>query len=133
MVSVAFVLSVLALAQQPAEPAPPKMAVLEADLGDCSADFTVRDASGAPVYGATISVQVRYGFMNLRRSDLEVGTNADGRARIEGLPAKAKTLNYDIRKDGKGAMVQQDVATLCRGVYEVALKDDVKDPKEPPR
>jgi len=120
------VLAIFALAQQPAEPPAPDMAVLEAGLGDCSADFTVKDAGGAPVYGASISVSVRYGFMNLRRADLEVGTNAAGRARIEGLPAKAKPLTYTIRKDPKGAIVQQDVNTLCRGVYDVSLKDDLK-------
>ena len=126
-----LVLTLSTFAQQP--PEPPEMATLKAGLGDCSADFTVKDAEGAPVYGAKISVTVRHGFMSLKRAELEVGTNAGGRARIEGLPAKAKTLDYDIRKDGKGAIVQQDVATVCRGVYEVSLKNDVKDPKGQPR
>lgn len=126
----ALVLTLSALAQQPAEPPAPEMATLKAGLGDCSADFTVTDADGAPVYGATITVSVRYGFMNLRRTDLEVGTNARGRARIEGLPAKARPLTYTIRRDAKGAIVQQDVSTLCTGVYDVSLKSDFK---EPPR
>ena len=127
MLTTVLVLAASILSQQPAGAPTPEMAVLKAGLGDCSADFTVKDVEGAPVYGATVSVNVRYGFMSLRRADLEVGTNASGRARIEGLPAKAKPLTYDIRKDGKGAIVQQDVTTLCRGVYEVSLKDDVRD------
>ncbi len=122
-----LVVAMFSLAQQPADRPGAEMAVLKAGLGDCSADFTVKDADGAPVYGAAISVSVRYGFLGIRRADLEVGTNADGRARIEGLPDRAKPLTYDIRKAGKGAIVQQDVNTRCRGAYDVSLKDDVKD------
>ena len=81
--------------------------VLKANLGgDCSADFVVRGTDGQSVYNATIHVRVRYGPLSMKRSDLEIGTNADGKARIEGLPTKAKPLAYEIsngspRKRGK--------------------------------
>jgi DNA-binding beta-propeller fold protein YncE len=98
------------------------LAVISARLGNCSADFTVTDAGGAPVYAATVHVRIRYGFMSLKRMDLEVGTGSDGRARVEGLPEKAKPLAYDITKDSRKAMVNQDLAATCRGTYQVSLK-----------
>jgi DNA-binding beta-propeller fold protein YncE len=100
----------------------PDLAVINARLGSCAADFTVTDATGAPIYAATVHVRIRYGFMNVKRMDLEVGTNSEGKARVEGLPEKAKPHTYDVRKDGRVAMVAQDVATTCRGTYPVTLK-----------
>jgi hypothetical protein len=101
---------------------PQEVPVLKANLGGCSADFVVRGADVQPVYNATIHVRVRYGFMSLKRSDLEIGTNADGKARIEGLPSKAKPLAYDIRKDAAAAAVTQDVEAMCNASFDVALK-----------
>jgi DNA-binding beta-propeller fold protein YncE len=98
------------------------LAVISARLGNCSADFTVTDAGGAPIYAATVHVRIRYGFMGLKRMDLEVGTGSDGKARVEGLPEKAKPLVYDITKDGRKTTVDQDLATMCRGTYQVSLK-----------
>jgi len=101
---------------------PTETPVLKANLGNCSADFVVHGSDGQPVYNATIHVRVRYGFMSLKRSDLEIGTNADGKARIEGLPAKAKPLAYDIRKETATAAVAQDVEAMCNASFDVALK-----------
>lgn len=101
----------------------PEVTVLDAKLGgDCSADFTVKDADGKPVYAASVHVRVHYGFWNIKRADLEVGTNSDGRARLEHLPNKAKPLLYEITKDGKTASAQQNVSERCHGAYEVSLK-----------
>jgi hypothetical protein len=102
---------------------PQEVPVLKANLGgDCSADFMVRGGDGQPVYNAIIHVRVRYGFVSVKRSDLEIGTNADGKARIEGLPAKAKPLAYDVRKgDAKGA-ASQDVSQVCHAMIELSLK-----------
>ena len=107
------------LAQTPVEP---ELAVIDARLGDCSADFTVKDADGKPIYAAVIHVRVRYGFMSIKRMDLEVGTNSNGRARVAGLPAKAKPLTYDITKADKTTTAQQDVVTACQAKYDVSLK-----------
>lgn len=112
-----------ALAQQPAaETQKPDLAVISARLGSCAADFTVKDADGTPVYAATVHVRVRYGFMSLKRMDLEVGTNSDGKARVERLPEKGKLLAYDITKADKKAAVEQDLATTCQATFDVALK-----------
>ncbi len=111
-----------ALAQQPAGAAKPEVAVLKAGLGACSADFIVKDSDGKPVYSATIHVRVRYGVWGIKRADLEVGTNSDGEARIEGLPGKAKPLTYDIQKGDKKAAVEQNVSDNCDAKYEVSFK-----------
>jgi DNA-binding beta-propeller fold protein YncE len=102
--------------------AKPDLAVINARLGNCAADFTVADASGAPVYAATVHVRIRYGFMSVKRMDLEIGTGSDGKARVEGLPEKAKPLIYDVTKNNLKAVVEQDVSTACRGTYPVTLK-----------
>src|SRR5881392_2645623 len=104
-------------------PKPPDVTVMKAALGGtCSADFTVKDAGGKPVYAAMVHVKVRYGFAGVKRADLEVGTSSEGKARIEGLPDKARPLTYEIRKDDKKVEVTQDVSDTCRATFDVALK-----------
>ena len=116
----ALIAFVFIAAQEPAKPA--DLSVIEARLGPCAADFTVTGADGKPVYAATIHVRIRYGFLSLKRMDLEVGTNSDGKARIDTLPASARRLVYDITKDDKKASVEQNLATTCRGTHNVSLK-----------
>lgn len=97
-------------------------AVLDAKLGPCSADFVVTDAEAKPVYNALIHVRVRYGAFSVKRMDLEVGTDSEGKARIQGLPERARPLMYDVRKDGKMATAQQDIATTCKATFALTLK-----------
>src|ERR1700693_1508164 len=89
-----FTLAVLlspALRAQNAPPVDPKtIPVIDGGIGPCSADFTVTDAAGAPVYDAKVRVHIAYGLMSLHKLDLEVGTNAAGKARFTGLPDKTK-------------------------------------------
>lgn len=116
-------LAAVTLVQQPAAGTPkPELAVISARLGACSADFTVKDSEGTPVYAAIIRVRIRYGFLSIKRMDLEVGTNSDGKARVEGLPSKAKPLTYEIWKADKNAPVDQDLSSNCHATYEVSLK-----------
>jgi hypothetical protein len=122
MLVTTIALTAVVLAQQPAQAPKPEITVLKAGLGTCSVDFIVNDSDGKPVYAATIHVRVRYGLWGIKRADLEVGTNSDGQARIEGLPAKARPLTYDIQKAGKKAAVEQNVSDNCRANYEVTLK-----------
>ena len=56
-----------------------------------------------------------------KRMDLEVGTNSDGRAVIRGLPDKARPMTYDIQKDGRKAVADQDVAKTCEATLDVTL------------
>lgn len=116
----AFAIAILA--QQPAAAPKPQVTVLKAGIDQCSADFTVKDADGKPVYGATIHVRVRYGFLGVKRADLEVGTNSDGKARIEGLPKKARPLFYEIKHGNRTAEVEQKVEDACEANFDVSLK-----------
>jgi hypothetical protein len=116
-------------AEPPAAPAaeapatkPLEVTTLDAGLGPCSAEFTVKDIDGKPVYNATIHVQVRYGFLGVKRMDLEVGTNGDGRARIIGLPDSARPLVYEVGKDETTATAGQDLEKTCKGSYDLTLK-----------
>jgi hypothetical protein len=97
--------------------------LMKANLGgSCSADFTVNDEAGKPVFGALVHVLIRYGFAGVKHADLEVGTSSQGKARIEGLPNKARPMTYDIKKDDKKAEVMQDVSAMCHATFEVSLK-----------
>lgn len=118
--------AVIALALLTAQPPTPKaddVTLMKANLGgSCSADFTVKDADGKPVYGALVHVQIRYGFAGVKHADLEVGTSSQGKARIEGMPNKARPMTFDIKKDDKKAEVMQDVADMCHATFDVSLK-----------
>src|SRR5262245_25033331 len=120
MLMALFVL--IGLLIQTTEQAKPEVPVLKAGLGTCAADFVVKDGDGKPVYQATIHSRIRYGAMNIKRMDVEVNTNDEGKARIEGLPTKARPIVYDIEKAGVKATAQQDVATGCLAALQVTLK-----------
>jgi hypothetical protein len=119
---VAILLVTAFLLQQAANQTKPEVPVLKAGLGTCAADFVVNDGNGKPVYQATIHARIRYGALSVKRMDVEVSTNDEGKARIEGLPSKAKPIVYDIEKDGTKATAQQDVATGCLASLQVTLK-----------
>jgi hypothetical protein len=96
--------------------------VIKGELGPCSADFTVSDSANKPLYDAKIHVTVRYGFMSKRKTDLEVGTNSDGKARIEGLPNKVKKpLEFQVRHEQLLKSLLHDPATECHANFTVAL------------
>jgi len=92
-------------------------------MGPCTADFTVVDTSNKPVYDAKIHVLVKYGFMSKRDSDLEVGTNSDGKARMEGLPEKLKKppMEFTIRSGDLTKSVTNDPAANCHPSFTVTL------------
>jgi hypothetical protein len=112
----------LLLVQAPAAQPKPELPVLKAGLGPCSADFVVKDEDGVPIYAASVHVKVRYGVFGVKRADLEVGTNSNGEARIEGLPSKAKPLVYEVEKDAKKITANQDVATDCNATFALTPK-----------
>ncbi len=96
--------------------------VVKGDLGPCSADFTVTDSASKPLYDARIHVTIAYGFMSKRKSDIEIGTNSDGKARIEGLPDKVKNiLQFKIRHGEKTKSVMHDPANECHADFSVVL------------
>jgi hypothetical protein len=119
MLMAAVALMLWAGAQDPQSPGP---VVLNAGLGGCSADFSVTGADGQPAYAAVIRTNVRYGFMSMKRMELELSSGPDGKARIQGLPAKGKPLAYTIIKGPEKASATQALKTQCNATFTVALK-----------
>ncbi len=96
---------------------------IDAEAGSCTAEMTVTDANGKPVYAATIRVHIAHGFMGVRKMDLEIGTNVDGKARFVGLPDKLnKTLYFQGTKgDLKGAAFDNP-AKHCHSQHSIVLE-----------
>jgi hypothetical protein len=102
---------------------PKSVPVVDGGIGTCSADFTVTDANGAPVYAAKIKVHIAYGFMYLRKLDLEVGTNADGKARFTGIPDRVKHgLYFEASEGDRTAEAFDDPSTTCKNQFTVVLR-----------
>lgn len=110
-----------------------EMPVIKEKLGPCAADFTVLDGARKPVYNAKIRVTIRYGFMNKRKSELEIGTNSDGQARFEGLPNKVKApLEFLVRAGELSKSVMHDPRLECQAKLEVVLETNEGTPGAPP-
>ena len=118
MIALALTASMTAQASQPA----PDPVVLSAGLGGCSADFTVTGADGQPVYAALIRTTVRYGFMSVKKMELEISTGSDGKAKIQGLPSKAKPVEYSVMKGPERGSATQDLKDKCNTSFSIALK-----------
>jgi hypothetical protein len=116
-----------AQASGPSGADPKTIPVIDGGLGPCSADFTVTDAAGAPVYDAKIRVHIAYGFMNARKLDLEVGTNADGKARFEGLPNRLKRgLYFHATNNDSSGEAFDDPASTCEVQLSIVLRKKVQ-------
>jgi hypothetical protein len=97
--------------------------VVDAHLGSCSADFTVTDKDRRPVYNAKIEVTLRYGLMGMRKMRLEVGTDAEGKARIAGLPEKPKRpLEFEIIRKPWTLKVEHDPSAKCSASFAPVLE-----------
>lgn len=108
---------------QSASADPKSIPVIDGGIGPCSADFTITDTDGAPVYAATVRVRIAYGFMNTHKLDLEVGTNAAGKARFTGLPERSKQGLFFQASEGKRqGSAFDDPAKTCKATFTVALK-----------
>jgi hypothetical protein len=102
-----------------------KVPTINGGLGPCSADFTVTDNAAKPLYDARIQVIIRHGFMNKRKTDLEIGTNSDGKARVEGLPEKVKKpLEFHIRHGQRDKVLIYDPAIDCHANFTIALESE---------
>ena len=110
--------------QTPANaPNPKDVPVIDGALGPCSADFTVTDSNGGPVYDAKIRVHIAYGFMSMRKLDLEIGTNADGKARVIGLPDRIKHgLYFHTSQGDRTAETFDDPTNTCKAQFTVMLE-----------
>lgn len=97
--------------------------VLDGGIGPCTADITVTDANGAPVYAATIKVHIAYGFANARKLDLQLGTNVDGKARFTGLPDKIKHGFYFRASEGdRSGEAFDDPTNTCKAQLPITIR-----------
>jgi hypothetical protein len=95
---------------------------IDGGVGACTANFTVRDGENKPIYNAQISVQLRYGFMNMRKTDLQVGTDSNGKANFIGLPNfPKKPLAFHIKSGTVSKTITDDPNTNCVATYDVVL------------
>jgi hypothetical protein len=100
----------------------PTIPVIDGAIGPCSADFTVNDSTGAPVYNAKIKVHIAYRFMSFHKLDLEVGTNAAGKARFTGLPDKIKQgLFFNASEGNREASAFDDPVKTCKADLTITL------------
>jgi len=62
-------------------------------------------------------------FMSKRDTDLEVGTNSDGKAHFEGLPDELKKppMEFTIHNGDATKSVTNDPATNCHPTFAVTL------------
>jgi hypothetical protein len=96
--------------------------VIDGGIGPCTADFTITDADGKPLYDAKIRVHIAYRFLNAHKLDLEVGTNADGKARFTGLPDKIKHgINFYATQGDLQAEAFDDPASNCKATFPLTL------------
>src|ERR1051325_880522 len=100
----------------------PEVPVVDGGLGSCRADFTVKDDSGKPIYNAKVSVTIKYGFLNKRKAELEVGTNSDGKASVTGLPNRSKrTPEFIIKSGTVSKTLTDDPSENCKATFDVTL------------
>jgi hypothetical protein len=106
----------------PQAPGSADIPVVKGGAGTCSADFVVTDPSGKGIYDAKIRILIQYRFMALHKLDLTVGTNYEGKARIEGLPEQIKkTAEFKISHGGQSKSLSFDPEDNCHPKLEVVL------------
>lgn len=127
-----------AQAQQPAQPQqPPAQAqqspaqsqqsedipVTDGTSGPCSIDFTVTDSAAKPVFAVLINVHLAYGFAGAHKLDMGVYTNAQGKARFTGIPAKVRNppIEFHAKKQDLVGVATMDPVTECQAKHDIVL------------
>ena len=115
-------------AQSSTTPVSSQVPAMDGGAGPCSIELTIHDVDAKPVYAATVKVHVAYGFGGVRKLDLEAGTNADGKVKFTGLPARVRRppLEFHISKDKLEGLATYDPATECdakRGITVTTRQD----------
>jgi hypothetical protein len=99
------------------------VAEIDAGIGPCTADFTINDQNGSPIYNAKIRVHLTYGWMNLHKLDMEAGTNSVGKARFIGLPDHPKEgLFFTAALDDRHVSAFDDPNKNCKAVFTLRLE-----------
>jgi len=100
----------------------PQIPVVEGNLGTCRADFVVKDGADKAIYNAKIHVTIKYGFLSKRKTELEVGTNSDGKASVAGLPnMPKKPLEFTVKSGTVTKNITDDPSDNCNAKFDVTL------------
>jgi hypothetical protein len=96
---------------------------VDAGVGPCTTDFTVSQNTNQPLYNADISARIAYGFMGVKKMDLNVGTNSEGKARFVGLPEKVHNppVVFTVRAKGLSKTVNFYPSVKCHAQYSVLM------------
>ena len=95
---------------------------IDGEAGPCSVELTAVDLDGEPVYAADIQVHVEYGLFGFRKLDLEAGTDADGKARFEGLPHEPHdALYFEALTDKLRGVAVFDPRYECHGEHVILM------------
>lgn len=109
---------------------PHSIPVVDGGIGPCSAEFTVKDSAGAPVYDSKIRVHIAYGVFH--KLDLEVGTNSDGKGRFTGLPNRVKQpLQFRASQGDREGLAIVDSAQGCRAERIIVIAKPPADSTQP--
>lgn len=104
-------------------PDPHSIPSVDGGLGSCTADFTITDNAGKPIYSATIKVHIAYGFGSFHKLDLQVGTNVDGKARFTGLPERVKRgLYFEASESDRSGEAFDDPEKTCHAQFTLPLQ-----------
>ena len=106
---------------RPNEAAEPSV---NANLGPCSVDFTVSQSTNQPLYNAQISVSIAYGFLGMKKMDLQIGTDNAGKARFVGLPSRVHNppLTFVVKHNGWTKKVEYWPTVRCHARYAVIME-----------
>ena len=117
-------LALAAQSQQPAQPQQPDdIPVTDGTSGPCSIEFSVTDSDGKPVYAARIDVHLAYGAFGAHKLDMGVYTNAQGKAKFTGIPAKVKKppIEFNAKKDDLVGVATMDPVTECQAKHDIVM------------
>jgi|ERR1700731_2910064 len=110
--------------QQTAQPQKPDdIPVTDGTSGPCSIEFAVTDSDGKPVYAARIDAHLAYGAFGAHKLDMGVYTNAQGKARFTGIPAKVRKppIEFNAKKDDLVGVATMDPATECQAKHDIVM------------
>jgi hypothetical protein len=117
-------LAVSAQTQQPTQSQKPDdIPVTDGTSGPCSIEFSVKDSDGKPVYAARIDVHLAYGAFGAHKLDMGVYTNAQGKARFTGIPAKVRKppIEFNAKKDDLVGIATADPASECHAKHDIVM------------
>jgi hypothetical protein len=121
------IVGTLVFAAQTQQPVPPQkpedIPVTDGTSGPCSIEFSVTDSDGKPVYAARIDVHLAYGAFGAHKLDMGVYTNAQGKARFTGIPAKVRKppVEFNAKKDDLVGLATMDPVTECQAKHDIVL------------